>query len=120
MNEKRSPCQIYGKQEEESLPFVFEGQANHSLAQFFCYVETLKFALPSLRTKIHPELEHLTNQHGLKILHQNVRGFFANHAYICEPFFIYQTNKTLIRRTNTTTVPLIAGKDTKSASFHNE
>ena len=30
------------------------------------------------------DLEHLTNQRGLKILQQNVLGLFANHAYICE------------------------------------
>ena len=33
-------------------------------------------------------------------------------------FFI--SHKTLLHKTNTTTVPLIAGKDTKSASSHNE
>ena len=39
---------------------------------------------PVLESRNNPELEHLTNQRGLKILHQNVRVLFANHAHICE------------------------------------
>ena len=34
--------------------------------------------------------------------------------------FFFISHKTLIHITSTTTVPLIAGKDTKSASSHNE
>ena len=39
---------------------------------------------PVSERRHNPELEHLTNLRGITILHQNVRGLFANHAYICE------------------------------------
>lgn len=39
---------------------------------------------PAAERRCNPELRRLTNQRGLKILYQNVRGLFANHAYICE------------------------------------
>eukprot|EP00794_Sanderia_malayensis_P004093 gene4093-4647_t len=39
---------------------------------------------PVSERRYNPELEHLINQRGLKILHQNVRGLFANHVYICK------------------------------------
>ena len=35
-------------------------------------------------------------------------------------YLFFLSHKTSIHITNTTTVPLIAGKDTKSASSHNE
>ena len=39
---------------------------------------------PVSERRHNPELEHLTNLRGITILHQNVRGLLANHAYICE------------------------------------
>ena len=39
---------------------------------------------PVSERRYNHDLEHLTNQRGLTILHQNVRGLFANHVYIYE------------------------------------
>ena len=48
----------------------------------------------------------------------NIRDIYQHIGGIETIFFI--SHKTLIHITNTTIVPLIAGKDTKSASSHNE